>query len=89
MNTRLSPKQRVKLPRQAMPTLSIDLRQHGFSEVNLGLTVLQAAEEAQRCLECSHPPCVSGCPVGVRIKEFVQLVVSVPRTPLGHPQRRR
>jgi glutamate synthase (NADPH/NADH) small chain len=57
-----------------MPTLADDPRRHNFHEVNLGLTVLQATEEAKRCLECSHPRCVQGCPVGVKIKEFVQLV---------------
>lgn len=74
MKNPLLPKERTKLPRQAMPGLPADARRHDFREVNLGLNVLQAADEARRCLECSHPQCVDGCPVGVKIKEFVQLV---------------
>lgn len=74
MTNPLKPKERVKLPRQEMPTQSADLRRHDFDEVNLGLTVIQAHSEAARCLECSHPQCVEGCPVGVKIKEFVELI---------------
>jgi glutamate synthase (NADPH/NADH) small chain len=33
-----------------------------------------AKEEAQRCLQCKHKPCVEGCPVNVQIPEFVKLV---------------
>ena len=71
----LNPKQRVKIPRQEMPAESADKRRQSFTEVNLGLPIVQAQQEALRCLECSHPKCVEGCPVGVKIGEFVQLVV--------------
>jgi glutamate synthase (NADPH/NADH) small chain len=74
MKNSLPPKERTKLPRQTMPILTSDVRRQNFQEVNLGLNVLQAQAEAKRCLECSHPRCVHGCPVGVKIKEFVQLV---------------
>ncbi len=76
MTNPLTPKERVKIPRQEMPTQPADERRHDFDEVNLGLTVIQAHSEAARCLECSHPQCVSGCPVGVKIREFVELVHS-------------
>lgn len=74
MTNPLTPKERVRLPRQEMPVESAELRSHGFDEVNRGLSVIQAHTEASRCLECSHPKCVDGCPVGVKIREFVQLI---------------
>ncbi|HJN10570.1 MAG TPA: NADPH-dependent glutamate synthase [Pirellulaceae bacterium] len=74
MTNPLTPKDRVKLPRQAMPAQLPNVRRHEFDEVNLGLTVLQAHSEAARCLECNHPKCVEGCPVGVKVKEFVELI---------------
>src|SRR5205823_8379522 len=43
---------------------------------NRGLTVLGATTEAMRCLECAKPTCQGGCPVNVKIREFVQLVVA-------------
>jgi len=70
----LKPKERAKIPRQEMPAESADLRRSGFCEVNLGLTPLQAHTEASRCIECAHPKCVEGCPVGVKVREFAQLV---------------
>lgn len=74
MTNPLPPKERVKLPRQEMPVEPADLRRHDFHEVNLGLSVIQAHAEASRCLECSHPKCVEGCPVGVKVKDFVELI---------------
>jgi glutamate synthase (NADPH/NADH) small chain len=70
----LSPKERVKIPRQPMPEEPAQERRCTFHEVNKGLTVLAASAESRRCLECNHPPCVGGCPVNVNIREFVQLV---------------
>jgi glutamate synthase (NADPH/NADH) small chain len=29
-----------------------------------------------RCLECAHPKCIDGCPVGVKVKDFVALVLT-------------
>jgi len=74
MTNPLTPKQRTKLARQEMPVQAPDVRRRDFDEVNLGLTVIQAHTEAARCLECSHPKCVEGCPVGVKVKEFVELI---------------
>jgi glutamate synthase (NADPH/NADH) small chain len=74
MTNPLSPKERVKIPRQEMPVEPADARRHDFHEVNRGLSVIQAHAEASRCLECSHPKCVQGCPVGVKVKEFVELI---------------
>ncbi|HEX3027628.1 MAG TPA: NADPH-dependent glutamate synthase [Clostridia bacterium] len=49
-------------------------RNKNFEEVSLGYTREMAEEEAQRCLHCKHRPCVSGCPVNVRIPEFIALI---------------
>lgn len=57
--------------RNPMPTQSPDIRNKNFSEVALGYDELIAIDEANRCLNCKHKPCVSGCPVGVKIPEFI------------------
>ncbi len=58
--------EKIKMPEQAP-----DIRNKNFKEVALGYTTEMAIEEAQRCLNCKHKPCVSGCPVNVRIPEFI------------------
>jgi glutamate synthase (NADPH/NADH) small chain len=63
-----------KLPRQEMPEQPAEERRTNFGEVNRGLTVLGAAAEARRCLECAHPHCEHGCPVNVQVRDFVRLV---------------
>src|SRR5512133_1852997 len=67
----LSVKQRLAIPRVHMPERDADLRSRTFDEVNLGLDYEQAIQEAQRCIQCKHRPCVAGCPVGVSIPEFI------------------
>ncbi|MGI5896835.1 MAG: NADPH-dependent glutamate synthase [Oscillospiraceae bacterium] len=57
-----------------MPVQEPDVRNHNFEEVALGYTPEMAVEEATRCLNCKNKPCVNGCPVGVKIPEFIQLV---------------
>ena len=51
-----------------------DVRNKNFLEVSQGYDEAMAMEEAGRCLHCKHKPCVSGCPVNVRIPEFIKLV---------------
>ncbi len=58
-----------------MPEQDAQARVHNFTEVNLGLQIVVAEREAQRCLACNDPKCVHGCPVGVKIREFVDLVM--------------
>ncbi|MBV8487700.1 MAG: NADPH-dependent glutamate synthase [Planctomycetaceae bacterium] len=72
----LSNKERVKIPRQHMPEQDPALRRANFEEVNLGLTALGATTEAIRCLQCTSPHCMEGCPVGVKVKDFVDLIVA-------------
>jgi glutamate synthase (NADPH/NADH) small chain len=74
MKKDLSPKQRMAIDRVKMPEQDPDKRNRNFDEVNLGLTEEQAMREAQRCLQCKNPPCVNGCPVRVRIPEFIKAV---------------
>ncbi|WMJ23121.1 NADPH-dependent glutamate synthase [Paludicola sp. MB14-C6] len=57
-----------KLP---MPEQDPNIRNKNFEEVSLGYTEEMAIEEANRCLNCKHKPCVNGCPVNVRIPEFI------------------
>ena len=57
---------KVKMPEQAP-----EIRNKNFEEVSLGYTKEMAMEEATRCLNCRHRPCMSGCPVGVPIPEFI------------------
>jgi glutamate synthase (NADPH/NADH) small chain len=66
----------MKIPRQPMPEQEAEARSRNFEEVNQGLTVLGATTEALRCLECAKPHCVTGCPVNVNIREFVQLITA-------------
>jgi glutamate synthase (NADPH/NADH) small chain len=75
MTNPLSPKERVKIPRQRMPEQEPSVRRLNFQEVNLGLAATVAATEASRCIECASPACVKGCPVGVKVREFVDLVL--------------
>lgn len=47
-------------------------RVHSFDEVNLGYTMEDAINEANRCLECKKPRCVAACPVGIDIPAFIK-----------------
>ena len=57
-----------------MPEQDPNVRNKNFLEVTMGYTEEMAMEEASRCLNCKNKPCVSGCPVNVRIPEFVAKV---------------
>ena len=72
----LKPKERMKIPRQAMPEQDAHERTHNFSEVNLGLDLELAKQEALRCLQCAKPTCIDTCPVGVNVKAFVDLILA-------------
>ncbi len=47
-------------------------RVNSFDEVNLGYTLEEVVEEANRCFECKKPKCVVSCPVGIDIPAFIQ-----------------
>ncbi len=59
-----------------MPQQAPDVRNKNFLEVALGYTAELAVEEAARCLQCKEPPCVRGCPVNVRIPEFIKEITN-------------
>jgi len=64
----------MSLTKTPMPEQDPNVRNRNFEEVALGYTQAMALEEAARCLNCKHMPCVSGCPVNVRIPEFIAAV---------------
>ena len=69
----MKPKERMAIDRCTMRELPAAYRARSLKEeVNRGLTVNQALVEAQRCLDCANPGCVSGCPVGIDIPRFVK-----------------
>ncbi len=57
-----------------MPTQDPKVRARNFDEVALGYTEEMAVDEAKRCLKCKNPTCVAGCPVKIRIPEFIARV---------------
>ncbi len=59
-----------------MPELDPEIRNKNFEEVAQGYTEEMAKEEATRCLNCKTKPCVGGCPVNVRIPEFIEKVAA-------------
>ena len=64
----------MSLQKNKMPEQEPNVRNKNFKEVATGYTEEMAINEAQRCLNCKHKPCVSGCPVNVRIPEFIACV---------------
>ena len=67
-------KRNMCLEKVAMPERDPKERATNFEEVAMGYTAEMALEEAQRCLQCKNAPCVSGCPVNVKIPDFIGLV---------------
>ncbi len=65
----------LSLEKVKMKELEPNIRNTNFEEVACGYTLEQAMEEASRCLNCKHKPCMNGCPVGVPIPEFISHVV--------------
>lgn len=72
---KLPMKDRVKIPRHQIPSQEPQVRRSNFKEVNLGYTLELAQAEAQRCIMCANPPCVQGCPVNVKIPQFIDKVI--------------
>ena len=65
----------MSLKKNPMPEQDPIIRAKNFDEVALGYTEEQAVAEANRCLNCKNPLCRTGCPVSVRIPEFIAKVV--------------
>lgn len=64
----------MSLTKNPIPEQEPNIRNKNFKEVSLGYTEETAIDEAKRCLNCKHKPCVSGCPVNVQIPEFISLI---------------
>ncbi|MFZ4719568.1 MAG: NADPH-dependent glutamate synthase [Ilumatobacteraceae bacterium] len=55
-----------------MPERDPVIRSSTFDEVSLGYSLSEAMREAERCLQCSRPTCISGCPVSIDIPRFIR-----------------
>ena len=66
----------MSLTKNPMPEQDPVVRSGNFDEVALGYTPEMAVDEAKRCLNCRNMPCRSGCPVSVRIPEFIAKVAA-------------
>jgi glutamate synthase (NADPH/NADH) small chain len=64
----------LKKIKNPMPEQDPQVRSTNFKEVSEGYTPQMAINEAMRCLKCRKKPCTKGCPVMVRIPEFVAKV---------------
>ena len=68
------PKPKIKKEAEPMPKQKPGVRRKNFNEVALGYSEEQAKTEANRCLQCPKPQCVTGCPVEISIPEFIKLL---------------
>ncbi len=57
-----------------MPSQDPHVRNKNFDEVALGYTAELAIAEAERCLNCKNPMCIQGCPVSIKIPDFIMKV---------------
>ncbi len=64
----------MSLKKNEMPAQDPKVRSGNFKEVTLGYSKETAIDEANRCLHCKNKPCVSGCPVGINIPDFIAKV---------------
>ena len=62
------------MDKNPMPEQCPNVRNKNFMEVTTGYTEEMAVDEAKRCLNCKNKPCMQGCPVSVKIPEFVALI---------------
>ncbi|MBR4360340.1 MAG: NADPH-dependent glutamate synthase [Clostridia bacterium] len=62
----------MAMKKNPMPSQKPEVRNQNFDEVAQGYTAEMAVDEAQRCLNCKNSPCVSGCPVRIRIPDFIK-----------------
>ncbi len=68
----MKPKERLAIPRQQAPELTVDYRIKNFDEVSLGYDEKTAILEANRCLQCKKPTCREGCPIHNNIPGFIE-----------------
>ncbi len=70
----LTNKERMKIKRHQIPEQDPKIRARNFKEVNLGYDDKTAIEEAMRCIHCKKPTCIDGCPVHVKIPDFIKAI---------------
>ncbi|MEI6638129.1 MAG: NADPH-dependent glutamate synthase [Chlorobium sp.] len=70
----ITTKERLAIPRQIMPAQEPEGRNKNFKEVNLGYTPELAQQEALRCIQCKDPACIKGCPVNIKIDQFIKMI---------------
>jgi glutamate synthase (NADPH/NADH) small chain len=70
--TPLTPRDRIAIPVQEMPTQDPAVRRRNVQEVASGYTPEQAQLESMRCLQCKNAPCIQGCPVRIDIPGFLK-----------------
>lgn len=68
----MTPKEKMEIPPQEMPSQDPCVRRHNMKEVALGYSMEQAKTEASRCLNCKNAPCMAGCPVKIDIPSFLE-----------------
>ncbi len=64
----------MRADKNPMPEQAPDVRNKNFLEVTTGYTEEMARDEADRCLNCKNKPCMNGCPVSVKIPEFISFI---------------
>ena len=70
----MTSKARTLVPRIHMIEEDPNVRNKSNVEVNKGLTLELALQEASRCLDCVSPTCIVGCPVGTNIPKFIKYI---------------
>ena len=84
LRKKMKNKERTQLERVVMSEQEPDVRNRNFEEVNRGLTEQQAITEASRCLDCTNPTCITGCPVEINIPKFIKKVEAGDFTGAAH-----
>jgi len=74
IRSKIKTKERTLKERVKMNEEDPDLRNKSNIEVNKGLSREQALLEAQRCIDCGNPTCITGCPVGINIPKFIKKI---------------
>lgn len=64
----------TNLEKIPMRTQRPDVRNKNFEEVELGYNDEEAVKEASRCLNCKNPRCIEGCPINIKIPEFISAI---------------
>ena len=74
LRKKIKNKERTQLVRVKMNEVDAKERIQSYVEVNSGLSIVEAQQEAKRCLDCPNPTCITGCPVEINIPKFVKRI---------------